>query len=77
MAPLEVREHLIELRAGRRQIESEHALDDVVRTGLVGWIQVAWFYGRLELAHDNSGWIRAQMDILPAQKCVRWHGVLE
>lgn len=76
MSSEEAREDLVQLSGGGRRIESQHAPDDVVRTGFVGRIEVARLRRGLELPYDDSCRVRSQEYVLPAQKFGKWQGLL-
>src|SRR5271168_1943934 len=67
VAIAEVIEHFGQLAGSGVGIERQDAVDDVVRPGLVGGVEVARFGRRLEGTHDHSSRIRAQIKILPVQ----------
>ncbi len=53
---------------GHLGIQRQHAVDDMVRAGLVGGIEVARLGRRLEWPHDHPRRIGAQMESLPVQE---------
>ena len=65
---LEVLEDIVQLGGRRFGVEREDALDDVIGSRLVGRVEVSRFRRRLELAHDDSRGIRAQLRALSLQK---------
>ena len=68
VAALEILEHVGQLGGHRLGIERQDPVDDVVRPGLVGGIEVAWLGRRLERAHDHPRRIGAQIKRLPVQE---------
>jgi transposase len=68
MSTLEIVEDVRKLYRNGIRTERENPVDDVIRTHLVGWIQVAGFGRRLEWPHDDSRWIGTQMQPLPVQE---------
>ena len=68
MAALEVLEHIGQLAGRHLGIERQHPLDDMVRAGLVGGVEVARLGRRLERAHDHPRGIGPQMESLPVQE---------
>jgi len=69
MAALKVLEHLGQLFGSSIGIEGEDSGHNVVRTRLVGIIELTWFGRRLERAHYDSCRIRAHIQTLSVQKC--------
>ena len=61
MAALEVLKDVGAVAARHLRIERQDPVDDMVRPGLVGRVEVARFDRRLEGPHDHPGGIGAQM----------------
>ena len=57
----EIFEHVVQLLCSRFGIEPENPVDDMVRPGLVGRIEVSGFSRRFERPDDDSGWIGPQV----------------
>ena len=68
VAALEILENIGQLVGCHRGIQRQDPLDDMVRAGLVGGIEVARFGRRLERAHDHPRRIGAQVESLPIQE---------
>jgi hypothetical protein len=68
MPAFEVLKDVGELAGGRVGIEGQDPIDDMVRPGFVGGIEVARFGRRLERPHDHSGWIWSQIEGLTIQE---------
>ena len=68
VAAFEVFQHVAELLCGSFGIEPENPLDDMVRPGLIGWIEVPRLSRRLERPDDDSGWVRAQIEGLAVEE---------
>jgi hypothetical protein len=68
VSALKVLEDFFELGSSRLRVEREHALNDMVDSRLVSWIEVTRFRRRLELAHDDPRGVRVQVCALPLQK---------
>ena len=61
MTSLEVFKYVGELLRGGLGIKLKHPVDDMVRSGPVGGIKIAWFSRRLERSDDDSSRIRPQI----------------
>lgn len=61
MTSLEIFEYVSELLRGRLGIKLKYPVDDMVRPGPVGWIEIARLSRRLERSDDDSRWIRTQI----------------
>jgi hypothetical protein len=59
MPTLEVLKDVGELAGGRIGSEGQDPVDDMVRPGFIGGIEVARFGRRLERPHDHSGGVGA------------------
>ena len=69
VAPLEILKDIGQLAGCRLRIERQDPVDDMVRPGLVGGIEVPRFGRRLERTHDDPRRIGAQIKSLPVQEC--------
>jgi hypothetical protein len=56
------------LTGGRIGSEGQDPVDDMVRPGFIGGIEVARLGRRLERPHDHSGWIWSQIEGLTIQE---------
>src|SRR6185503_21250711 len=61
VAAVEIVDHVRQLKRRRVRIESDYPVNNVVRALLVGRVEVAGLDCRLKRAHDDPGWIRAQI----------------
>ena len=69
MAALKVLKDIGQLAGCHLGIERQDPVDDMVRPGLVGGIEVARFGRRLERTHDHPRRIGAQIESLSVQEC--------
>jgi len=69
MAALEIIKDVGELVSCGLGIQRQDPLDDMVRAGLVGGIEVARLGRRPERPHDHARGIGPQMENLPVQEC--------
>ena len=69
MTAEKVLEDVGQLRCNRRGIERQNPVDNMVRTRLVGWIEVARLGRGLEWAHNDPRRIGAQMQRLSVEEC--------
>ncbi len=70
MTPLKIFENTVQLTGCGLRVQLQDTIDDTIRPRLVDCIQIPWFDCRLERAHEDPRWIRAQPERLPVQK---WH----
>ena len=68
VAPFEVFQHIVQLLCSRFCIELENPVDDMVRPGFIGRIEVPRLSRRLERPDDDSGWIRTQIEGLAVEE---------
>lgn len=61
VATFEIFQHVVQLLCSRFGIELKQPADDMVRPGLIGWIEVSGFSRRFEGSDDDSGWIWPQV----------------
>jgi hypothetical protein len=68
MSALKILKDVGELAGDRIGIKSQDPVDDMVRPGLVGRIEIARFGRWLERPHDHSGGVGAQIQGLTIQE---------
>jgi len=61
-------QHVSQLRRDGCGIKCKHPLDDMIRTRLVCWIEIARFSGRLERANHYARGVGTQVQGLPVEK---------
>jgi hypothetical protein len=69
MAPLKVLKDIGQLTGCPLRIERHDSVDDMIRTSLVGWIEVPRFGRRLERTHDDPRGIGVEIKSLSVQEC--------
>src|SRR5207248_1363049 len=65
---LEIFQHVSQQMGCHLGIESENPVDDMVRSRLVGRIEVPRLGCRFEGPHQDPGWIRTQIESLSVQE---------
>lgn len=65
---LEIFQHVAQLLCRRFGIEPENPVDDMVRPGFIGRIEVPRLSRRLERPDDDSGWVRTQIEGLAVEE---------
>ena len=67
MTAFEIFEYVVQLLRRSLGIEPKNPVDDVVGSGLVGWVEVSGLSRRFEGPDDDPARIRAQIQVLAVQ----------
>jgi hypothetical protein len=68
VAAFKILQHIAQLLCSRFGVKPENPVDDMVRPGFIGRIEVPRFSRRLERPDDDSCWVRPQIEGLAVEE---------